>query len=152
VSEVHLRSARRGDVAAIVALLADDQLGAARELASDPPAPAYLAAFDEISCNDNILLAVAEVDGEVVGCLQLDLLIGLSHRGARRGQIEAVAVARCRRGCGIGTAMVEWALARCRARGCALVQLTSHRSRTDAHRFYARLGFAPSHLGMKLAL
>ena len=112
MSEVHLRLARRGDVAAIVALLADDQLGAARELVSDPPAPAYLKAFDEISFDDNVLLAVAEVEGEVVGCLQLDLLTGLSHRGARRGQIEAVAVARRWRGRGIGTAMVEWALAR----------------------------------------
>ncbi len=152
MSEVVVRRARRDDVAAIVALLADDHLGAEREVVSDPPAPSYLDAFDAIDKHSNILLAVAEMGGEVVGCLQIDYLPGLSRRGAWRGQIEAVSVARRRRGAGVGTAMIRWAVARCREHGCALVQLTSHKSRGDAHRLYARLGFEASHEGMKLTL
>jgi GNAT superfamily N-acetyltransferase len=152
MSDVTCRRARRDDVAAIVALLADDHLGAEREVVSDPPAPAYLDAFDAIDRHPNVLLAVAEMQDEVVGCLQIDYLPGLSRRGAWRGQIEAVSVARTRRGAGIGTAMIRWAVARCRARGCTLVQLTSHKSRGDAHRFYTRLGFEASHEGMKLTL
>jgi ribosomal protein S18 acetylase RimI-like enzyme len=152
LSDVVFRRARRADVAAIVALLADDVLGAEREVVSDPPAPVYLAAFDAIDCNSNILLVVAAIGDEVIGCLQIDLLPGLSRRGARRGQIEAVSVARHLRGHGIGTAMVRWAVARCRERGCTLVQLTSHKTRTDAHRLYERLGFEASHEGMKLTL
>ena len=152
MSDVAFRAARRDDVAAIVALLADDPLGAERELASDPPAACYLDAFDAIARNANVLLAVAEMEGEVVGCLQLDVLPGLSRRGAWSGQIESVAVARRLRGRGIGAAMIRWALARCRERGCALIQLTSHKSRTGAHRFYARLGFEASHEGMKRVL
>ncbi|MFP4125403.1 MAG: GNAT family N-acetyltransferase [Alphaproteobacteria bacterium] len=136
----------------MVALLADDPLGAERETPSDPPAACYLDAFDAITNNANVLLAVAEMEGEVVGCLQLDLLPGLSWRGAWRGQLESVAVARRLRGRGIGAAMIRWALAHCRERGCALVQLTSHKSRTRAHRFYARLGFEASHEGMKCVL
>jgi len=152
VSAVVFRPARRGDVAAVVALLADDHLGAERELVSDPPAACYLEAFDAISNNANTLLVVAELSGEVIGCLQIDLLPGLARRGARRGQIEAVAIARRLRGRGLGTAMLRWALGRCRERGCAVVQLTSHRSRGGAHRFYERLGFEASHVGMKLSL
>lgn len=152
MSDVVFRAARRDDVAAIVALLADDPLGAERELASDPPAACYLDAFDAIASNSNMLLAVAEIQGEVVGCLQIDYLAGLSRRGAWRGQIEAVSVARRLRGRGLGAAMIRWALERCRERGCAVVQLTSHKSRGRAHRFYARLGFEASHEGMKLVL
>ena len=152
MSDVAFRRARRDDVAAIVALLADDHLGAEREVVSDPPAAAYLDAFDAIDGQSNVLLAVAEMKDEVVGCLQIDFLPGLSRRGAWRGQIEAVSVARPLRGTGVGTAMIRWALARCRERGCAVVQLTSHKSRRDAHRFYARLGFEASHEGMKLTL
>lgn len=152
MSDVVFRAARRDDVAAIVALLADDPLGAERELASDPPAACYLDAFDAIASNPNMLLAVAEIQGEVVGCLQIDYLAGLSRRGAWRGQIEAVSVARRLRGRGLGAAMIRWALERCRERGCAVVQLTSHKSRGRAHRFYARLGFEASHEGMKLVL
>jgi GNAT superfamily N-acetyltransferase len=132
--------------------LADDPLGAEREFASDPPAACYLDAFDAIASNPNMLLAVAEMQGEVVGCLQIDYLAGLSRRGAWRGQIEAVSVARRLRGRGLGAAMIRWALARCRERGCAVVQLTSHKSRGRAHRFYERLGFEASHEGMKLVL
>lgn len=146
------RSATAEDVPAIIALLMDDALGELREDASDPPHPAYLAAFEAIDCDPNQLLAVAERDGEVVGCFQLTFLPGLSHKGSWRGQIEAVRVAASQRGSGLGKAMMEWAIERCRERGCRMVQLTTDKSRRDAHRFYEGLGFKATHEGMKLIL
>ncbi|GAA3703706.1 hypothetical protein GCM10022224_081770 [Nonomuraea antimicrobica] len=144
------RPARREDVPAIVAMLADDPLGAARE--GDPGDERYLAAFDRIDADPYDELIVAERDGEVVGTMQLTYLAGLSRLGSERCQIEAVRVADSARGQGLGRKMITWAIDRARARGCAIVQLTSDRSRTDAHRFYDSLGFTDSHVGYKLTL
>ncbi len=147
-----LRRATEADLPAIVAMLADDGLGATREDPRLPLARGYLDAFAAISADPNQLLAVAELDGEVVGTLQISFLAGLSHQGAWRGQIEAVRVAAGQRGSGLGQRMIEWAVGQCRARGCRMVQLTTHKSRRDAHRFYDRLGFQATHEGYKLAL
>ena len=149
---VVFRSATVDDLPAIVALLIDDPLGKLREDLSSPPNLAYLAAFEAIERDPNQLLVVADRAGEVVGCLQLSFLPGLSHLGMWRGQIEGVRVASSRRGSGIGKAMIQWAIEQCRGRGCGLVQLTTDKRRTDAHRFYEGLGFVASHVGMKLAL
>jgi 8-oxo-dGTP pyrophosphatase MutT (NUDIX family)/GNAT superfamily N-acetyltransferase len=147
---VSLRRARRGDVAQVVGLIAEDQLGAAREDTGD--LTAYLRAFEQIDADPAQLLVVADAGGHVVGTLQLTVIPGLARRGALRGQIEAVRVAASHRGQGLGNALVAWAVEEARARGCALVQLTTDKSRADAHRFYERLGFVASHEGMKLAL
>lgn len=147
-----MRLASGDDLPAIVALLADDENGALREDASLPLDPGYAAAFAAIAADRNQELAVAELDGRVVGTLQLSYLPGLSYRGAWRGQIEAVRIARTLRGRGLGGEMVGWAVARCRARGCRLVQLTSQSNRVAAHRFYERLGWTKSHAGFKLKL
>lgn len=144
------RPATRADLSAIVALIAADQLGAAREVAGEPLAACYVDAFTAIADDPNQLLAVAEVGGAVVGTLQLTFIPGLSRKGSWRGQIEAVRVAETCRGAGLGARFMEWAIARCRERGCSLVQLTSDCTREDAHRFYARLGFEGSHVGYKL--
>ncbi|MEV0385950.1 GNAT family N-acetyltransferase [Nonomuraea sp. NPDC050643] len=144
------RQARREDVPAIVAMLADDHLGAARE--GDPGDERYLAAFARIDADPYDELIVAEHDGKVVGTMQLTYLAGLSRLGAERCQIEAVRVSAAARGQGLGRKMITWAIGRARARGCAMVQLTSDRSRTDAHRFYDSLGFTDSHVGYKLTL
>jgi GNAT superfamily N-acetyltransferase len=146
---VHIRRARRADVDAIVAMLADDELGARRE---NPGDPRYLAAFDALDADPNQFLAVAELDGEVIGTLQLTYLAGLSRLGATRAQIEAVRVRSDQRGTGLGTVLFDWAIEQARERGAALVQLTTDASRTDAHRFYERLGFVASHVGMKMPL
>lgn len=146
MSETVFRRAVAADVPAIVALLADDVLGATREKPGDP---AYDAAFAAIEADPNQLLAVAEQDGAIVGCLQLTFLPGLSHRGVWRGQIESVRVAGARRGSGIGRRFLGWAIEQCRARGCTMVQLTTSNSRTEAKRFYESLGFVASHQGMK---
>lgn len=146
------RRATEADLPAIVAMLADDGLGAGREDASLPLAPAYMAAFAAISADSNQFLAVAELDGTVVGTLQLTFIPGLSHKGAWRGQIESVRIASSQRGTGLGQRIFAWAIETCRAKGCRLVQLTTDKSRADAHRFYARLGFVASHEGFKLKL
>ncbi|HEU4423926.1 MAG TPA: GNAT family N-acetyltransferase [Pilimelia sp.] len=148
--EVAFRPARRSDVPAILALLADDSLGAGREPVTD--AAPYLRAFDEIDADPRNELVVADRDGEVVGTLQLTVIPSLSRRGARRAQIEAVRVHADLRGAGLGRRMIGWAVDRARAHGCALVQLTTDKRRTDAHRFYRSLGFEATHEGMKLPL
>ncbi|WP_326955456.1 GNAT family N-acetyltransferase [Amycolatopsis sp. NBC_01286] len=150
MTDYSIRKARRDDVDAIVHMLADDQLGATRDDPTDP-AP-YLQAFDVIDADPNQLLVVVVADNETVGTLQLTIIPGLARRGALRGQIEAVRVRADHRGSGLGADLLRWAIDESRRRGCALVQLTSDTSRTQAHRFYERLGFEPSHTGFKLKL
>lgn len=145
------RKARAGDVATIIALMADDDLGRHREDASRDLSP-YLRAFEEIASDPNQFLCVADRDGVVVGTLQLTFIPGLSRGGTKRGQIEAVRVAREERSKGLGRAMFDWAIETCRAQGCTLVQLTTDKARPDAHRFYDALGFKASHIGYKLLL
>ncbi|HEY1385867.1 MAG TPA: GNAT family N-acetyltransferase [Dongiaceae bacterium] len=146
------RTATRADLPGILALIADDQLGQARDDASQPLDQRYLDAFAAIEHDPNQMLVAVEQDGALIGCMQLTFIPGVSRRGAWRGHIESVRVARSKRGRGIGMAMFEWAIAECRRRGCSLVQLFTDKSRKDAHRFYERLGFKPSHEGMKLSL
>jgi ribosomal protein S18 acetylase RimI-like enzyme len=146
------RTAQAADLPAIVAMLADDALGAAREIVEDPPARCYRDAFDAIARDPNQLLLVAENAGRIVGCLQLSFIPGLSRQGAWRGQVESVRIASDQRGSGLGRGMIEHAIALCRERRCSLVQLTTDKSRADAKRFYEGLGFVASHEGMKLDL
>lgn len=147
MENLQIRRATAEDVPAIVAMLADDPLGARRESPGDP---AYATAFSDIDADPRQLLAVAAVDGSVVGTLQLTFIPGLSRRGATRALIESVRVRSDLRGAGLGGRLTEWAIATARERGAALVQLTTDASRVDAHRFYERLGFVASHVGMKL--
>jgi ribosomal protein S18 acetylase RimI-like enzyme len=150
--ELTIRRARRADLAAIIELLADDELGKQREEPGPPPNPRYAEAFDAIDNDPNQFLVVAETDGCVVGCLQLSFLPGLSRVGRRRGQIESVRVASTMRGSGLGRRLFDWAIQECRNRGCGLVQLTTDKSRPDALRFYESQGFVASHEGLKLQL
>ncbi|WP_284986768.1 GNAT family N-acetyltransferase [Arthrobacter sp. fls2-241-R2A-172] len=145
-----LRRAQKGDLPRILALLVDDQLGAARESLED--LGPYELAFDAIDGDPSHLLVVGELQGDVVATFQLSFLPGLSRKGSWRAQIEAVRVSDVLRGQGVGALMIEWAVDQARERGCSLVQLTTDKSRVDAHRFYERLGFVASHEGMKLAL
>ncbi|GAA3055780.1 GNAT family N-acetyltransferase [Rhizobium viscosum] len=147
------RSARQSDLADIIRLLADDDLGSTREVVSDPVDLRYLAAFAAIEADPNQLLAVAADETDrVVGCLQLSFLPGLSRKGMWRGQIESVRIARGHRGSGLGSQFIEWAIACCAERGCGLVQLTSDKMRADSIRFYEKLGFVASHEGLKRSL
>lgn len=149
---IAIRKAAAADVAAIVSMLADDALGAQREDASLPLKDSYCNAFAAIDADPNQLLAVVEHDGEIIGCMQISFIPGLSRMGMWRGQIESVRIASHIRGGGIGRQMIGWAIEQCRERGCGLVQLTTDKSRSDALRFYQSLGFTDSHEGLKLSL
>jgi GNAT superfamily N-acetyltransferase len=146
------RKAARTDAPEIVRLLADDPLGAKRERYELPLPAAYLAAFDAIEADANNELVVASLGERVVGVLQLTFIPYLTNQGAWRALIEGVRVDSGVRSAGVGKALLEWAIARARERGCRMVQLTTDKSRADAKRFYEKLGFVASHEGMKLHL
>ncbi|MFF7544094.1 GNAT family N-acetyltransferase [Streptomyces canus] len=150
MGDLEIRPAALQDLTAIVGMLADDPLGAQRE-SPDDLAP-YISALERLSSDPNQHLVVATREGRVVGTLQLTVVPGLSRRGATRSIIEGVRVHADERGSGLGTRLIEWAIEESRHQNCQLVQLTSDTTRTDAHRFYERLGFTASHVGFKLAL
>ncbi|MER5660913.1 GNAT family N-acetyltransferase [Streptomyces mirabilis] len=150
MGDLEIRPAVSDDVPAIVAMLADDPLGAQRESPDD--LTPYLAALERLSADPNQHLVVAVREGRVVGTLQLTVLPGLSRKGSTRSLIEGVRIHADERGSGLGTRFIEWAIEESRRQGCQLVELTSDATRTDAHRFYERLGFTASHVGFKLAL
>ncbi|WP_425606813.1 N-acetyltransferase family protein [Paracoccus maritimus] len=143
------RGATRADVPAVCDLLADDVLGRTREGAVSAH---YLSAFDAMQAEGQNHLIVAEAQGRIVACYQITFISGLSLSAARRAQIEGVRVASDQRGHGLGEALIRDAEARARAAGCGLIQFTTNRSREDAHRFYDRMGFTPSHIGYKKPL
>ena len=149
---MQFRDAEAGDLPAIVTLLADDPLGAGRERNEDPLPQQYRDAFAAVQRQAGNRIFVATENGVVVGCLQLTLIPGLSRLGMLRAQIESVRVAASQRSRGLGEALFRHAIECAREAGCGLVQLTTDRSRPDALRFYERLGFEASHLGLKLDL
>lgn len=152
MAELLFRDANPGDLPAIVALLAEDTLGEKREDASVPLDPGYEAAFAAIRSDPGQRLIVAELEGRVVGTMQLSTIPGIAFKGAWRGQIEAVRIASDLRGRGLGEQFIAWGVEQFRGEGCKMVQLTSHKDRTGAHRFYERLGWTRSHEGFKLSL
>ena len=146
------RLARRADLPSIVRMLADDDLGSQRECYEDPLPERYYSAFEQIDKDTNHELIVAERDGEVIGTSHLIFIPSVSFQGGLRAQIESVRVDKRLQSHGIGSQMMKWAMDRARQRGAHIIQLTTHQTRLDAHRFYERLGFKGSHLGMKLSL
>jgi len=151
-SKIAFRLARQDDLPAIVRMLADDDLGSQREKYEDPLPESYTVAFEQIERDSNHELIVAELNGEVIGTLHLIFLPSISFQGGLRTQVESVRVDKQYQGQGIGGDMMRWAIERAQGRGAHVVQLTTHKSRADAHRFYERLGFKGTHLGMKLSL
>ncbi|MER7643001.1 MULTISPECIES: GNAT family N-acetyltransferase [unclassified Streptomyces] len=150
MGDLEIRAAVTEDIPAIVGMLADDPLGSQRESPDD--LTPYLAALERLAADPNQHLVVAVREGRVVGTLQLTIVPGLSRKGATRSIIEAVRIHADERGSGLGTQLIEWAIDESRRQDCQLVQLTSDVTRTDAHRFYERLGFTASHVGFKLPL
>ncbi|MGR8009579.1 N-acetyltransferase family protein [Streptomyces hypolithicus] len=150
MSDLEIRPAAADDLPAIVAMLADDPLGAQRE-SPDDLAP-YTTALGRLADDPNQHVVVAVRNGQVVGTLQLTLIPGLSRRGATRSVIEGVRIHADERGSGLGTQLIEWAVDESRRQNCRLVQLTSDTTRTDTHRFYERLGFEASHVGFKMSI
>ena len=149
----NIRTAHREDLRAIVALLADDELGHRREAAEEVPNTSYLRAFDQIDRDPrNELLVVEDEEGGVAATLQLTYVPSLTHRGGERAQVEGVRVASGHRGKGTGRLLLGWVVERARERGCRMVQLTTDKRRPEALRFYESLGFEATHEGMKLRL
>ena len=147
-----IRPALRADLPEIVRMLADDDLGSQRERCTDPLPGSYYAAFDQMDGSPYFEWVVGELDGRVVATLQLIFIPSLSYQGGLRAQVESVRVDAPLRDQGIGKKMMEWALERARQRGAHIMQLSTHKTRADAHRFYERLGFSGSHIGMKISL
>jgi len=152
MNTLSFRKAQLADLPAIIALLSDDQLGQSREDASAPLNPCYVRAFTAMENDANQLQVVAVIADLIIGTLQLTFIPGLARKGAWRGQIEGVRIAREYRNSGCGELMFHWAIQQCKDRGCQWVQLTTDKCRADAHRFYQKLGFIDSHHGYKLAL
>jgi GNAT superfamily N-acetyltransferase len=146
------RQATRADLPAIVRMLADDDLGSQREKFETSLPQSYYSAFEQINSDPNHELIVAELNGEVIGTLHLMFLPSISYQGGLRAQVESVRVDKRFQSQGIGSQMMQWTMERARQRKAHVVQLTTHKSRLDAHRFYERLGFKGSHLGMKISL
>jgi GNAT superfamily N-acetyltransferase len=152
MKKIIYRLAKHEDLPAIVCMLAEDDLGSQREKYENPLPDSYVSAFEQIESDPNHELIVAEKDGEVLGTLHLVFIPSISYQGGLRTQVESVRVDGKYRGQGIGREMMRWVIERARGRGAHLIQLTTHKSREEAHRFYERLGFTKSHLGMKLLL
>ncbi|MPY73686.1 MAG: GNAT family N-acetyltransferase [Alphaproteobacteria bacterium] len=149
---ISFRDAAREDLPKIVGLLANDPLGSKRERFEDPLPDCYSRAFDAIAADPNNRLIVVEHDGAVIGTLQLTFIPNMTYQGGIRAQIEGVRVDDAYRSRQIGKRLFEWTIAEARRHGCHMVQLTADKTRPDAHRFYESLGFAASHVGMKLYL
>ncbi len=150
--EITFRQAARDDLPSVVRMLAEDELGSGRENYQEPLPESYYSAFEQIDADPNHELIVAECDGEVIGTLHLMFLPSISFQGGLRAQIESVRIDGRLRGQGIGREIMQWTIERAKRRGAHVVQLTTDTSRADAHRFYQKLGFKSSHLGMKLSL
>lgn len=150
MQEIRIRRATEADLVPIVDMLADDPLGATRETPHD--LRPYRTAFRQLDSDPGQRLVVAEMHGEITGVLQLTIIPGLTRTGMSRGLIEGVRIRDDARGLGVGSQLLRWAIAEARDLGCGLIQLTSDSTRTEAHRFYERLGFAATHSGFKLNL
>ncbi|MFE0510996.1 GNAT family N-acetyltransferase [Streptomyces sp. NPDC058964] len=150
MGDLEIRAVTADDIPAVVGMLADDPLGARRESPDD--LTPYLTALERLADDPNQHVVVAVREDRIVGTLQLTIIPGLSRRGATRSVIEGVRIHADERGSGLGTQLIEWAIDESRRQNCQLVQLTSDVSRTDARRFYERLGFTASHVGFKLQL
>lgn len=150
---MRFRTASLHDLSAIVRLLSDDVLGVEREHHAEPLPSEYVEAFHamERQPGNCLIVAVDEYDA-VQACLQLAIIPGIARVGMCRAMIEGVRVSRAYRGSGLGARLIEFAIHEAKRAGCGLVQLTTDRTRTDAHRFYGKLGFEPTHIGMKLKL
>jgi len=146
------RIAQAEDLPQIVAMLADDLVASEREASYGKVLAAHVSAFKAIEDDPNHELIVGTINAEVIAVLQLSYLPGLTYDGGWRAQIEGVRVARSEHSQGIGQQLIQHAIERARKKPCVLIQLTCDHRRARAQAFYVRLGFAPTHVGMKLRL
>lgn len=146
------RKAVESDLPFIVKLITEDAVRVTDDKPDEPFHPRYVTALRELEADPNQMMVVAVLDGETVGTLQLTFIAGIAALGLKRCLVEAVHISPAHRSKGLGSEMMQWAIAQARDRGCGMVQLTSNKKRLDAHRFYERLGFLKSHEGFKYYL
>jgi GNAT superfamily N-acetyltransferase len=146
---VVVRPGRPEDLARVVELFELGGLAPGKEDVTD--VARYDAAWADIAAGPGGIM-VAELEGEVVGALQLIVMQHLQNKGGLCAEVESVHVHPDFRGHGIGRVLMQTAIDRARDLGCYRVQLTSNSERVRAHAFYAALGFVPSHRGFKLVL
>ena len=144
------REANQEDLPAIIELFYDDKLGKTREKPSESVSKPYLSAFEEISDDKNNTIYVAEHDSRIIGVMQLTMISTLTRNGTKRAQIEGVRIHSDCRGQGFGSKLMQFAIEKAKESGCGIVQLTTDKSREEAHQFYLQLGFSDDHLGMKI--
>ncbi|HEV2427496.1 MAG TPA: GNAT family N-acetyltransferase [Acidimicrobiales bacterium] len=143
---VVVRGVERHEVSAAVRVIEAGSLHPGAE-SPDDVVPYWAAVEETRAAGGDVLVAVDA--GEVVGVAQVVVFAHLQRTGGRCAEVESVHVRADRRGEGIGAALLARAEALARERGCYRIQLTSNVVRTDAHRFYGRLGYEPTHVGFK---
>jgi len=152
MSKLKYRRANSNDLVAIVTLLINDSLGKDRECLTQELDSRYLEAFKKIDADPNQYLMIVEIDNVIVGTCHTSLLHSLTFKGSTRLQIEAVRIKDEYRGQGIGEHMISEAIRHGKINGASIIQLTTNKERSDAQRFYERIGFKATHAGMKLYL
>lgn len=151
-NNINFRLATENDLEKIVEMLADDVLGQRRERYEMPLPESYIKAFHAISSDPNNELVVACRDHQIVGVQQITFTPYITHQGGWRATVEGVRICKTKRGQGIGSTLINWAIQRARERGCHLIQLTTDKQREESLKFYKRLGFQATHEGLKMRL
>ncbi len=149
---ISFREAQENDLSHLVSMLADDELGAKREVLSQPLNQSYIEAFILIDKDPNNELIVVEYSNQLIGMLQLTFIPYLTYIGSWRCLIEGVRIHSEFRGQGLGEQIFRWVIDRAKEKKCQLIQLTSDKQRPDALRFYEKIGFVATHEGFKLKL
>ena len=152
MKDIEINAAIAADLPAIVGLLFDDPIGNGREATTSDAMPGYAEALKAIIAHPDSVILVARCSGKVIGCVQVNVLINLSYRGAKRAMIEDMRIAQDVRGRGLGRALIDAALAWGTASGCSLAQLFVHEDRAEAHAFYEACGFTWAHRGYRKTL
>ena len=145
-----MRHATEADLPRIVELLAQLSLDESREELGPPLPETCRRAFQQIQADPNQRLLVAEAGGRVVGTASLLIVPNLSHQGRPYAIVENVVVDATERGAGYGELLLRHAMEEARRAGCYKLSLTSNKRRTEAHRFYGRLGFQATHEGFRI--
>ena len=132
-----IRPTAAGDLAAVLELYAQPEIDDGHVLSMDEAAQIH----SRFSRYPDYTLYVAEQGGAVVGSFALLVMDNLGHLGAPSAIVEDVVVAPALHGRGIGQAMMRFALALAREKGCYKLMLSSNAKRERAHAFYEALGF-----------
>lgn len=152
MTDITISNARSTDVSKIVSLLADDPIGQQREDVSHNAHVTYVNAFEAALADPNCTILVARSGTDTIGCIQMNVIAGLSYRGIKRVLIEDMRISTAFRGKGIGRLLLEAALHEAQAQGCGLAELFAHQDRKDAHAFYEACGFHSNHKGFRKML